>query len=58
MSRVRVTVEGIVVRQLFGTVFTLDGLRLKSAIVGMFLVATQNLLVRVVVGAGGAHHPV
>ncbi len=58
MSRIRVSVKGVMVRQLLGAILALDGLGLKGTIMGMLLVAAQNLLVRIVVSTSGAHYPV
>ena len=52
------SVERVVIRQLLGAVLALDHLRLQGTVVGVLLVAAQNLLVGVVVLARRAHHPV
>ncbi len=58
MGGVCMPVERVVVRQLFRAVLALDGLGLQGSVVRVFLVAAQNLLVRVVVLARRTHHPV
>ena len=58
MGGVCMPVERVVIWQLFRAVLALDGLGLQGSVVRVFLVAAQNLLVRVVVLARRTHHPV